>query len=210
MNIQHCTASQIETIINHHEQGGSRPSSFRLSCPVRDALKKSRKDKSANPYGVIVKHSHLSALVNFNYEGNVNAQRKREDVAPTFKAQQNWFEHVTPAIVAHRSTGERYVFIRVLSNLSAPTFTADGVEVERAALLPFLPASDLSDAERAAFGLDAAKGAENQGIEKEIAPIAIKLANVRQIVIDGFTYVATGDDVTPERITRTTLAPVHA
>ncbi len=193
----------VVAIIAHHEKSGARPASLRLSCPVKllkfgriapgdetlDAKGKVIKDPCH--FANVVKHSHLSVIVNFDYEGNVNRQRTREGEAADFQTEANWFEHVTRAVVAHRKTAERYIFVRVLDNLAAPFFTAgeaDAARIERAALVPYLPADDLTDIERAQAGLGLKVGNVKQALAKEITPITFKLANVREIVIDGFTY----------------------
>lgn len=209
--LQLCTPSEIETVISHHEKGGARPSRFLISCPMAKALKKSRMTDAPNPFAEIVKHSDLSCMVNFNYAGNVNAQRKREGVEGTFKAEANWFVHVSPAIVEHRTTGKRYVFVRVLDTLAIPTYTADGVSITRTQLLPYLPSDELTELERMALAMPP-KGASNpkQGLGHEIQPIAIKLENIREIRIDGFTYrTIDAHTITPARIS-TTHTPAHA
>lgn len=217
-----CSPSELEKVIDHHQQRGANPAHFTLACPVTGASKfhrqtpadkASKADKRPNTLGEIVKHSDLSALVNFNYAGNVNAQRAREGVTPDFVAKDNWFRHVSPAIVEHKQTGERYVFVRVLKSLSPATFTVNGTETPRADLLSVLPASDLTTEERALYGLAPEKPSA-QGIEKEIAPISVRLANVRQVVIDGFCYIVAAAPITvrpePLTVTRPASEPVAA
>lgn len=206
----------VTAIIAHHEAAGARPASLKLSCPVKlnkfarqtPEEKADKKAKVACPFAHVVKHSESSVIVNFDYEGNVNRQREREGKEADFTTQANWFEHITRAIVKHRTTGERYIFVRVLSSLSTAYFTAgeaDAPVIERASLVPYLPADDLTDIERAQAGLGLAVGSVKQDLDKEITPITFKLANVRQIVIDGFTYIITPDatTVTPESISST-------
>lgn len=218
-----CSPTELETIISHHEKHGANPARFELSCPVK-ALKAYRltaeelealEDTSAKPIkrandlGEIVKHSDLSVLVNFRYAGNVNAQRVREGKAADFVAKPNWFFHVSPAVVEHNTSGERYVFVRVLRNLSAPRFTVGGVDAPRADLLGVLPSDELSDSERATYGLEP-QAPSSQGVEKEVQPIAVKLANVRSVTIDGFLYVvnaAHNVTVKPDKVTATSVQP---
>lgn len=201
------TPAQVVTVLQHHEQSGATFASFRLSCPVK-LLKKSRADKSPCNLGEVVKHSHLSVIINFDYESNVRAQRAREGKPEDFAAEANWFEHVSKAVVRHRTKGELYAYVRVQRNLSEPVFTCDGVEIERAAVVPFLPADDLTDDERRAAGLGADLGSPKQNLLKEVQPIAIKLANVREIITceTCYTLTAEGEEVAPEAVTVTTTA----
>lgn len=217
------TPAQLASVISNHEAHGANFVSMRLSCPIDDALKFERETladkqargdakrvKSANTFGAIVKHSHIQAIVAFDYASNVNKQREREGVTPNFKARANWFEHVSPAIVTHKQTRALYAFVRVLRNLTAPIYTVDGIETPKADLLAVLPVDDLNDAERALYGIAPEPFNDHQGIEKEIQPITIKLANVREFVSDGFTYLVTPEPttVTPEPLTRTRPARV--
>lgn len=214
-------AAGVVTIIQHHEKSGARPASLNLSCPVKllkfarvipgteqtDA--KGKAIKTACPFARAVKHSTSNVIVNFDYAGNVNRQRDREGKEADFEAQENWFFHVSKAVVQHRKSGERYIFVRVLKSLDDAYFTAGeaGDEViERARLVPYLPADDLSDIERGIYGLAPQVRAPKQELESEIQPITFKLANLRVLVIDGFTYVLTPEptEATPASITVTT------
>jgi len=205
--IHHITPVELETVLNIHARKGARPARLETLCPVK-LLKKSRLNNAPCEFGDIFKRATLSVLVNFDYAGNVNRQREREDVEPDFVAKPNWFAHVTPAIVAHKTTGERYAFVRVLRNLCAPAFElASGQLVERQTLIGFLPVDDLTDFERAACGLPVKPANDHQQIDAEIQPITIRLANVISITVDKTTYNVIRT-ITPETITKTTPAPV--
>lgn len=142
-----------------------------------ELLKKDRVTKNPNNFGVITKLSLFNGFLNFNYENSVNLQREREDKENNFKSQSNYFEHVEnlpkPLVRNKKDNSIYYLQIKLEKVVNEKFLDEFGNEIDKEELINFLPKS-YEDT--------------NQGINKEILTLVIKLDNIIAIKARNETY----------------------
>lgn len=134
-----------------------------------------RMRKTGNPfYGEILKISAMNGMINFNYAGNVNKQRERENKSQDFQSSPSWFTHTNSFLVEHPETGQQYIKFRLLKNPNSVFYnTRTGQIIDRHQIEPYLYDSS---------------GYESQDLDKPIRTITIKIENIKKLKVDGQEY----------------------
>lgn len=143
--------------------------------------KKHRETKMPCPYGNVVRTAIRMGLVGASYENAVNNRRESEGhpQAGEFKAESLWNgagEHISKSLCRHRGTGKVYmVFYPRKDSVLTDTWTADGQEVDVAALTPYLP--------------PVSEGSKRQECETPVPWRTIALESVVSVTLRGETFV---------------------
>ena len=148
-----------------------------LQATEPKTLKKSRKDKTPNPYASIVKISKVSIILNSDYEKAVTNQLAKEHKNPEeyVKGRNTMPINFGPCNKFIGLYDEKFVLeYRPNDNVKPETvYLADGKETPFEKLADFLPE---------------VKKAENQGTDREIFWRKLYLTNVLELSIKGEKY----------------------
>ena len=141
-------------------------------------LTDARLKKTNNPFALpVMKFNHINGMVNFHYDKNVKAQLEREGkTIESFKQGESWHEAVlddegrlTP-FCKHKKTGEYYLRFRRLATIGEPFYVDNrGNTLTEEQVQDFIPVKN---------------SYENQGTEKKIEIMIIKLENILSVTID--------------------------
>jgi hypothetical protein len=141
--------------------------------------KTSRQDRTIrNPFeGNIEKWRKYNGMVNFDYENSVNRQRGREGVEGEFKtASRSWGGHTGDNRVLIEKDGNFYIQLKLEKVVDQKYVRVDnGREIPQAELVDFLPAPRPS--------------ASRQGVERQVKPLSIAIANMIAFKAFGDEYV---------------------
>ena len=137
--------------------------------------------KTGNPYvGNVVKTAKVNGQLNFNYvkaveKALVNEGKSKED----FKQGESWHTPVlrddntmTP-FCQHKKTGAYYLRFRMIGKIESTYQTKDGQPINDADLEPFIVKSDYA----------------NQGLDEPIIFLTYGLESIRQLTMNGQTYI---------------------
>jgi hypothetical protein len=131
--------------------------------------------KTDNPFhGRIRKVSRTNVVLNCVYQNSVNNQREREDLERNFEPEpRKWGQRIVgTGLVEHN--GELYLETKIQRTLGYTYIDQSGSEVDPAIINPYLPKR--------------VEG-ERQGVEKPVIWRDYKLASIRELVVDGTTFV---------------------
>jgi hypothetical protein len=138
--------------------------------------------KTGNPFMGTVKFASYNGMVGFYYDAAVLRRLEKEGKsADSFRKGESWHEPVivsdklTP-LCRHKTNGNLYLRFMINSMLSC-RFDLNGQTIDREDLEPFLT--------------DNSGSYENQGLDKPVRIITIKIDNVNRITMDGQTYELT-------------------
>jgi len=94
-------------------------------------------NKKGNPYyNQVVKVSSKNVRCLPDYEKRV--QNKTEN--PEFESKPNWFEHISPCVVQHPTTQEKYFMYETFEGQSVRNeFIHNGEVINKEVLTPYLP-----------------------------------------------------------------------
>lgn len=154
--------------------------------------KKSRETGLPLPFQTVLNCRNINVQLNYNYENQVGNREVKEGAeAPTFEAQEHsWAKHLAGALAVHKSLAVDlatldlntldldkaympYVKIRVDSQ----KYIADGKEVKKDVLLPFMPPKD---------------DYSNQPIDNKVRVEYMKLKSVKTFIYNGTEYQIIG------------------
>jgi len=148
--------------------------------------KKSRTTGEPLPFATVLNCRNINIQLNYNYENQIVGREIKEGGEATFEAQEHaWAKPVKGALATHKSAVADmlnldlskcympYVKIRVDSQ----KYIADGKEISKDILLPFMPPKD---------------DYSNQPIENKVRVEYMKLTSVKTFVCDGTEYQIVG------------------
>jgi hypothetical protein len=122
----------------------------------------------------IHKWARTNYQIGNDYEGNVNKQREREGMEPTFEAQPHpWGLHLNERVIWHRPSGKLYLRARKLRELETRWFV-DHEEVGYNQIAPFQKPDPFP---------------ENQGVDKPVIYRNPTLTNILALTYGGARYV---------------------
>ncbi len=140
-----------------------------------------RMRKTGNPFVGATKVSRVNGRINANYDNNVLARLAKEGKdASEFTRGESWHEAITRAdgsmtpFCAHKKTGAIYLRFVLENAIDSHYFDATGVEIDKAAINPFLYESNYS----------------NQGLgDNPVMFLVYSMESVKALTIDGMTYL---------------------
>jgi len=174
------TVDQLrDFLLNWNKSWGAQPAS--IQYVTEPALVAEGKEK----FGKVVKFGAVQAMLAYNYEDNVNAQRKREGKAETFESEALWNgygEVLNPCIAKRKVTktrqknGEKfkvetgevifYLRYRYLKGMKALHFDAAMNFLPKALIQPFFKPY---------------YAPKKQDVDKAIDARTLKLENIRRL-----------------------------
>lgn len=134
--------------------------------------------KTGNNLGEVKKVAYVNGVLNYNYEGSVNRQRKREGKTDDFKAEKRtWGERDGALVERTTKAGTDHYLQFKLERVIDTKYVGAGGGI-------------LSDAVVGAF-LMGKKKSDSQKVDKDIIMLNYKLTNIKQIKMNGETYILT-------------------
>lgn len=121
-------------------------------------------NKRGNPYyNQVVKVSSKNVRCLPDYEKRV--QNKTNN--PEFESKPNWFEHISPCVVQHPTTQEKYFMYETFEGQSVRNeFVHNGVVIDKEVLTPYLPTYQ----------------------DRDIQVFTIKMNNIKEVSFRGQRY----------------------
>lgn len=150
--------------------------------------KKSRETGELMPFGTVLNCRNINVQLNYNYERQVGNRELKEGAEnQSFEAQEHkWAKHFAGALAVHKSVEDTdlqtldldraympYVKIRVDSQ----KYVADGQEVSRDVLAPFMPPKS---------------NYRTQPIDNKVVVEYMKLRSIKTFVYKGTEYQVVG------------------
>lgn len=186
------TKQQLIDIIGELDKKGATP--FSVTQITKQASRKAPFPKFTLPglkHGdtYFGKVTQVNGILNFDYEGNVNTQRAKENLPTDFKSEQGWSNAITRAI--HELDGQLYLYYR--PNFNRPDYTPvyvvsknnEGTEFE------VIPQSKVNEYKTAT------PDSQKQGVEEKIIVRKISVDSIAAIKINGIEYAV--EDLDPVR-----------
>lgn len=135
------------------------------------------------------KVTQVNGILNFDYEGNVNTQRAKENLPTDFKAEAGWSNAITKAI--HELDGQLYLYYR--PNFTRPDYSPVYVISKDKEGSAF----ELIDQSKVNEYKSASPESQKQGVEEKIPVRKISIDSIAAIKINGQEYVI--EDLDPIR-----------
>lgn len=132
------------------------------------------------------KVAQVNGILNFDYEGNVNTQRLKEELPPDFKKEKSWSNPVSKCI--HELDGQMYLYYR--PNFSRPSFSPVYVVATDSSASSFdiVPSTEVDKYKTAT------PESSRQGVAETIQVRKISVNSIAAIKIEGQEYIVTDLD----------------
>jgi hypothetical protein len=138
--------------------------------------------KRGNPFGQVWKRATVNLLLNFHYDAGVLRRLEKEGKSPDdFRKGDSWHEAITwpdgslTPFCRHKENGTIYLRACVQKRVGDVEYLTEGGEaLTKEQVEPFLPARN-----------DYA----NQGLDEPLVFATYKLDSVKEISVDGETYL---------------------
>lgn len=146
--------------------------------------KKNRLTGEPMPFKTVLNARNINIQLNYDYEGQINRREIKEgaEVAEFSATEHAWAKHFQGALAVHKSELATDILSLDLTKCYMPyvkmridsqKYIADGQEISKDILLPFMPQKD---------------DYSNQGIENKVRVEYMKLTSIKTFVCDGVEY----------------------
>lgn len=159
--------TELETLV------GNDPKEIKITTYTDPKLR-----KTGNPYVGVKKIQTTKVEINFNYASDVNKQRMAEGKDLDFRTKESWHEHIgtSKCLVKNPKTDEKYLLVKVVSKENAYYIDENRNFLTVDQLKPFMPEY---------------KKPVHQDLDNPILVNTYKLANIKEVEIDGTKYILT-------------------